>query len=118
MIHIKEAIVRKKSLAGVERIVRGIVRRGATGVSVEIADGRVTGLQYRLPGGEERHVGCMSYPRKGVGVAMGSVDLARLLTVEYRCERCQKRMSAGMFDRSMVCDPCQKAMELRLVRHG
>lgn len=37
---------------------------------------------------------------------------------EHSCEECQKRAAVVIFDKKLVCAPCYRMLEDRLVRHG
>lgn len=44
--------------------------------------------------------------------------MARLMELEWRCERCRRRYATEMFDRGFVCSPCRRTLERKLVTHG
>lgn len=46
-------------------------------------------------------------------------NLARTVTdKEHACENCGQRIAVVIFDRKLVCAPCYRALEQRLVEHG
>lgn len=49
---------------------------------------------------------------------MTGKGLARLLELEYRCERCKRRLATKTIHYKFVCYSCYRVLERKLVRDG
>lgn len=109
-------------LSRVEWFLHYVVLWGANQISVELDNKQITGIRFGFPGGAEGQVILNRPHRPGtLQIVRGRetpTELARALEREHLCERCHKRMAVAIFDSLFVCEPCRRAADGKLARHG